>query len=200
VRKPGEIKERFEFSLKLGKLMRAFARIGSAASVYGRISVGLRLSVLDAVCLGSSASVGHSARLGSGFSSVCLDRLDGRSVLNAITLGISLSLREQARCGSGMSLFGTLRFGGSMSAMEVGLLASSVSLGSFARVSSNFSAAEGFAHGSDSIVYGHGFVRFEPVFSINHASWQRTVHCGCCTCGQQCLDSSPCVDRVFFLS
>lgn len=182
MRKPGEIKERFEFSLKLGKLMRAFARIRSAASVYGRISVG------------------HSARLGSGFSSVCLDRLDGRSVLNAITLGISLSLREQARCGSGMSLFGTLRFGGSMSAMEVGLLASSVSLGSFARVSSSFSAAVGFAHGSDSIVYGYGFVRFEPVFSINHASWQRTVHCGCCTCGQQCLDSSPCVDRVFFLS
>ena len=49
MRKPGEIKERFESSLKLGKLMRAFARVGSAASVCGRISVGLRFSVLDAV-------------------------------------------------------------------------------------------------------------------------------------------------------
>ena len=77
------------------------------------------------------ASVGHSTRLGNGLSSVCLARLGGLSVLNAITLGSSLSLREQARCDSCMSLFGTLRFGGSMSAMEVGLLASSVSLGSF---------------------------------------------------------------------
>jgi hypothetical protein len=173
--------------------MRAFARVGSAASVCGRISVGLRLSVLDAVCLGSSASVGHSTRLGSGLSSVCLDRLGGLSVLNAITLGSSLSLREQARCGSGMSLFGTLRFGGSMSVLEVGLPARSVSLGSFARVGSSLSAVVGFAHGSDSIVYGYGFIRFEPVFSISHASWQRTVRCGCCTCCQQCFDSSLCV-------
>ena len=96
--------------------------------------------------------MGHSTRLGSGLSSVCLDRLGGLSVLNAITLGSSLSLREQSRCGSGMSLFGTLRIGGSMSAMEVGLLASSVSLGSFARVGSSLSAAVGFAHGSDSVL------------------------------------------------
>jgi hypothetical protein len=76
--------------------------------VCGRISVGLSSFILDAVCLGSSASTGHSTRLGSGLSSVCLARLLGDlSVLNAISLGSSLFLREQARCGSGMSLFGT---------------------------------------------------------------------------------------------
>jgi hypothetical protein len=70
-----EIRERSESTLKLGELMRAFARVGSAASVCGRISVGLSLSVLDAVCVGSSATVGHSTRLGSGIRSVCLARL-----------------------------------------------------------------------------------------------------------------------------
>jgi hypothetical protein len=58
--------------------------------VCGRISVGLSSFVLDAVCLGSSASMGHSTRLGSGLSSVCLARLlgGGLSVLNAISLGV----------------------------------------------------------------------------------------------------------------
>ena len=161
--------------------------------VCGRISVGLSSFVLDAVCLGSSASMGHSTRLGSGLSSVCLARLlGGLSVLNAISLGSSLSLREQARCGSGMSLFGTRA---SVEVCPLWKWDFSLTGVFWARVGQSLSAAAGLRTCQTLSSMDMGLFSS----SLSSRSVMRLDRCGCRTCCQQCFNNSLCVDRVFFL-